>query len=701
MIDLKGLTHSLTETADLMVSMLVLVDSLPGCDVWLLHPRNLILALRQQPIRDLTIYTGPSGLSQWLALPQWVKLMVYPDNYYAKDRVAPVVQELIWQGMNKGEASKLVKAPPKTYGNGKLYKLNDANWAASEWPNEYTYTPPPFSLPLQLIPNSIPVALDFETGGGWKFKTQISGLAVGIGGSTWWITDEEQAKNTWEQSIQEGRPIYHGGNYDLAVAKSRGWALPVEYDDTLLMAFSGGEKTDDNERTLGLKVLANKYLHRSMRELRDFIGDTEFKRSGTLKADPLILAQYAQEDIRATLDLLPILRERMHRPTYELEMDIAPIVLGMDEVGFNADTKVLSNLAAWAERGMEAIEAWLQYNCSWAGNIGSVPQVQALLFDRLGLQSSLGRSTSKEALEELHWHPVAKRIRAWRRLESLKQEADTLLAQYIIDGRMHTTFFQYGGSTGRFSSGDPINLQNKRITLRKAFVADDDKSEWVYAADYGQIELRIPAYLANDKAMLQAIKEGRSLHKDLHTQLRELGINIEYIDVKRFDFGVFYGAEIEKIADILHCDLVMAGEIMDGLMSAWPEAMAWRKKVLQETYDNGNYNCSMRGRPYYYPGLDSPDFNIRSHTERAAVNRIIQGTAADVMKLAIKGIPELHKKYGGKLRLTVHDEVVGTIPKENAEAFVRDLRMVMLEAEPLIPLAVEIGLGKSWKEAKP
>jgi DNA polymerase I-like protein with 3'-5' exonuclease and polymerase domains len=644
---------------------------------------QLVKGLYTEEPHEVSVWTGPLGIENWLGLPLWVRLVVYPDGYEVKARVSPSVQEYIWSGLNKLKAKNKVK--------------KDGEFVS--WGDKWQPVEPTFTLQPTLLPQVQRVALDFETDAQWKFKAQPTGLAISDGQQQYWM-EGLTGEQAWNKVLVEQTPVFHGGVYDQAVAMGQGWQRPTEFEDTELLAFSAGEKWTDDARTLGLKVLAKTYLNREMRELKDFIPAAQFKRQGTVGADVVALAQYAKEDARATLDLLPILMDKTHKKTYELEKTLVPVVLNMERAGFPLDEGQLVTIRDAAVKGMDGITNWIYSVVGWSGNLRSPDQVASLVFDRLGLRSSLGRSTSKEAMQELKWHPVCKRVRAWRKLNSLRQEAEALLAQYYEGGYAYTNFNQAGASTGRFTSRNPINLQNKTSTLRKAFIAES-ASEVVYRADYSQIELRVAATLSNDQTMLQAIREGRSLHKDLHTQLTGLGIIVPYEKVKTFDFSLFYGADVDRVMLVLDCNKEQAVYVIDGVSAAWSEAMAWRKKVVQLAKDAGGFNTSLDGRPYYYPLLFSDDMSVRSHTERTVVNKPIQGTALDCLKKAMVGVPELHAKYGGQMRLTVHDEVCGTVPKESMEEFSRELRCVMLEAEPRIPLDVEIGFGDSWKTAKP
>ncbi len=662
--------------------------------------KGLTLHLRRSKPSSVRVVTGPEGIKHWLGLPTWVTLWVWPDNYEVHERVSPLVQELIWAGIDKVKAKQWEKKPPKKLGYD-IYLLSYNT--SMQWPELYDGGVERIE---ELLPYGEYIALDFETDAQYKFRAITTGLAAASNGQSvfagYYRYDGgvDVQRRGWESAISSSTPVFHNAAFDIGVAKGKGWTVPTVFEDTMLAAFSAGEKWREDRGLIGLKHLAKKYLGWDMKELSDLVPDGQMKKYGTLNVDPQALAQYAKEDARATLELLPILKDKAPENIYQLEKDLVPVVLEIEEAGFPLAQGPLLSIIDSANEGMGNIQNWLTEACGWSGNMNSPAQVSTLVYDQLGLKGSYGRSVGKEAMAELSWHPVCKRIRAWNKLESLHNEAMALNMQYIECGYAYTNFNQTGASTGRFSSSSPINLQNKTNTLRKAFVARD-KGEVVYRADYAQIELRIPAAWSGDKNMLAAITSGESLHKNLHKMILERGIRISYAQVKTFDFALFYGADVPRVMEVVHCTQEQAEDIISAVESSWEEAMAWRATQIQLAKDNLGWNYSMCGRPFWHPDLFSTDFKAYSHATRTAVNKPIQGTAADIMKQALLGVPELHRKYGGKARLTVHDEIAGTIPLENWELFKRDLRAVMLEAEPRVPLEVEIGYGKNWKEAKP
>lgn len=678
-----------------------------------------VRSLRGQEQSEIIVTTGPQGIDNWLGLPFWVQLKVWPDDYVVRERVSPLIQELIWAGVSKTKAKQWEKKPPVK--GRDIYDRSVQSvglWGSSVQRSGDES----ISIKSDGISSGVAslVALDFETDGGWLFKARPTALSVSDGQQSICIYDETpddkavimrdslaKGKSIWEQVVESSAiPVVHSANSDFSFAKGLGWKVPTEadqFEDTLLMAFSAGEKWTDDKQSLGLKVLQKKYLHQDRPTLTDFIPVSRLKKQGTLGADTGLMSYYGIQDTEGTRGLVEVLRPNVVENIYRLEKSLVPVIMDMEEAGFPLDPEVLMRISKAATKGKASIHAWCREAGLKVDNFNSTPQVSNLIYDQCGLQSSFGRSTGKEAMQELWWHPVAKRVRSWRKLDSLGDEADALLTQFYEGGIAYTTFNQAGGSTGRFSSSNPINLQNKTGTLRKAFISGD-KAQAVFRADYAQIELRIAATLAQDEAMLSAIREGRSLHRDLHASLvNDAGLTwLKYDQVKTFDFSLFYGGDVDRIRTVLNCDKETAARVMKAVEDKWYQAMAWRKDVLAETQDAGGVNYSMIGRKFLYPLLFTDDLEMRGHTERTAVNKPIQGTGADCIKVAMRDAHfYLKRKYGSQVRLTVHDELVGSTPWESINDFKKDLLEIMKEAEPRVPLDVEIGFGNNWFEAKP
>jgi DNA polymerase I len=650
---------------------------------------------------SVEVIVGPLEKDQWLALPQWVRLRVMPDGYDVVERVSPLVQELIWSGRPLSRAKSWEKKPPKK--EALLTQYNEAKVRVTyEWPKYWersveVFTPPGIG---ELV------ALDFETDGKFKKFAKTTGLAAfsQSGGSQFighHLEDGylQRQRDAWEDG-QVGVPIFHNAQFDIAIAQSHGWSVPQVWHDTQLMAFASGEKYRDDRKMIGLKVLASKYLGIEMIELDDFIPKAELKRNGTLNADPILLAEYAKADAKCTYQLYDVFKDhkKFNQRTYDLEREVTPVTIDMELGGIGVDEERLEKIRLYAEIGKLNIEKWFVENCEWDGNLNSPEQVSQLMYDKLGLKTQYGRSTSKEAMELLNWHPVAKRVRAWRKLDSLSSDARDMVA-CTHGGVLYTGFNQTGASTGRFSSSDPINMQNKVELLRSA-CKPHEEGHVFYTADYGQIELRIVAAMSSDRNMWKAINAGESMHRNLHRMLREFGIDIPYHAVKTFDFSLFYGADVPRVMEVVGCSRDKAEKIIDAVERLWEEAMVWRKLVVNQAVDNMGWNETLMGRPLYHPGLLSPDFKEFQDARRAAINKPIQGTGADILKMAMCTIPSLHRKYGGRMRITLHDEVAGTIPIEAQQAFKKDLEELMIGVEERVPLSVEIGFGENWMMAK-
>lgn len=348
--------------------------------------------------------------------------------------------------------------------------------------------------------------------------------------------------------------------------------------------------------------------------------------------------------------------------------------------------------------------------------MNSRDQLEVVLYDELKLSASgrktqTGkRSTAASALEELlGQHPIIDRILTYRELTKLKSTYLDPLPKLIHPktGRLHTRFNQTGTATGRLSSVDP-NLQNIPVRteigsrIRKAFRAAPGMK--LVVADYSQIELRVLAHLSGDENLIQVFREGR----DIHTQTAAWMFGLEPDKVgaeqrraaKTINFGVLYGMSAHRLSNELSIPYAEAENFIERYFASYPKVRAWIERVLAAARQNG-YVETMFGRRRFVTDLDSRIRSVREAAERMAFNMPVQGTAADLIKLAmVKLQPEL-EPLEAHLVLQVHDELLVEAPADRAEAVAGVVREVMQQAWALeVPLEVGIGIGENWLEAK-
>ena len=348
-------------------------------------------------------------------------------------------------------------------------------------------------------------------------------------------------------------------------------------------------------------------------------------------------------------------------------------------------------------------------------NINSTKQLGELLFEKLGLppvkKTKTGYSTNAEVLEKLkNKHPIISAIMDYRMLTKLKSTyADGLIKEIREDGRIHTTFQNLVTATGRLSSTEP-NLQNIPVRtdlgseIRKMFVP---KSGCVLVdADYSQIELRVLAHIAEDEVMQKAFCSGADIHTTTAAQV--FGVEMENVTslqrrhAKAVNFGIVYGISEFSLADDIGVSRYEARDYIDSYLANYRGVRRYMKQVVEDAKTVG-YTQTLYGRKRYIPELKSSNFNIRSGAERIALNTPIQGTAADLIKLAMIRVEQaLNDHYPeAKLLLQVHDELIVECPEAIAPQVAELISQQMQNvAELKVPLTAEAKYGKSWYEAK-
>ena len=399
----------------------------------------------------------------------------------------------------------------------------------------------------------------------------------------------------------------------------------------------------------------------------------------------------------------------------QIELPLCRVLYKMEKRGVSIDRSRLEQFGEMLSRRIADCEALIYAYSEEAFNINSTKQLGELLFERLGLppmkKTKTGYSTNAEVLEKLkNKHPIIPAIMDYRMLTKLKSTyADGLIKEIRADGRIHTTFQNLVTATGRLSSTEP-NLQNIPVRtdlgaeIRKMFVP---KAGCVLVdADYSQIELRVLAHIAGDKAMQAAFCEGR----DIHTATAAQVFGVEPQDVtalqrrhaKAVNFGIVYGISEFSLAEDIGVSRKEAKAYIDNYLDNYRGVREYMKNVVADARNRG-YTETMFGRKRCIPELSSSNFNIRSGAERIALNTPIQGTAADLIKLAmIRVETALNREFpAASLLLQVHDELIVECPEEQAAQVAQLVSREMENVFALsVPLTAEAKYGKSWYEAK-
>ena len=399
----------------------------------------------------------------------------------------------------------------------------------------------------------------------------------------------------------------------------------------------------------------------------------------------------------------------------EIELPLCPVLYRMEKLGIDIDRAQLEQFGQMLSQRIAGCEALIYSYSGGPFNINSTKQLGELLFEKLGLppgkNTKTGYSTNADVLEKLkNKHPIIPAIMDYRMLTKLKSTyADGLLKEIGTDGRIHTTFQNLVTATGRLSSTEP-NLQNIPVRtdlgaeIRKMFIP---KPGCVLVdADYSQIELRILAHIADDTTMQEAFRGGMDIHTVTASQV--FGVPPEQVTplqrrhAKAVNFGIVYGISEFSLAEDIGVSRYEAREYIDSYLANYRGVKAYMKRVVDDAREKG-YTETMFGRRRYIPELKSSNFNVRSGAERIALNTPIQGTAADLIKLAMSRVDRALAAHfpEARLLLQVHDELIVECPEEIAPQVAALVSREMEQVASLkVPLTAEAKIGKSWYDAK-
>ena len=433
------------------------------------------------------------------------------------------------------------------------------------------------------------------------------------------------------------------------------------------------------------------------------------------------LSQFAREDAAGVLSLAGKQRaqleaEGMLTLMREVEMPLLYVLFDMEQAGFQVDGRVLSQLGEELTKEAERLKEEVYRLSGVRGfNLNSPQQLGKVLFETLNLphgkKTQRGYSTDADTLEKVaDLHPCVPLILKYRQAVKLNSTyIDALLRKMDATGRVHTSFDQTGTATGRISSSEP-NLQNIPVRtelgreIRKAFVT---RPGYLLAdADYSQIELRVMAHFSGDHAMVDAFRKGQDIHT--RTAAEVYGVPMEQVtremrsSAKAVNFGLVYGISEFGLARNIGVSRYQAADFIARYFQRYPGVKKYMEEAVKKGYEQG-YAVTMMGRRRQLPELKAGNANTRNFGERAAMNTPVQGTAADIIKLAMVRVHDRLKKEGLKARLIlqVHDELLIEAPKEEEETVTRILRECMEQVFSLsVPLVAEVKTGESWYDTK-
>jgi DNA polymerase I len=508
------------------------------------------------------------------------------------------------------------------------------------------------------------------------------------------------------------RKIAHNAKYDMTVLVEHGLNVKNCTFDTMVAAHLLGEKA------LGLKALAFAKLGVEMMPISDLIG-TGAKQVTMDLVDIKRISDYACADADMTLQLEKVFRGQLDKEGLwqlfsDVEMPLIEVLMCMERNGVALDTDLLARMSRELGDRLQSVGASIFNEVGHQLNINSPQQLSSVLFEELHLtplRKSRGHySTDASVLEELRGtHPVIEMLVEYRQLSKLKSTYIDALPGLINSrtGRLHTTFNQTKTATGRLSSSDP-NLQNIPIRaemgrkIRQAFIAPPGC--YLLGADYSQIDLRSLAHLSHDKGLLDAFNRDEDIHSATASQL--FGVRLSEItpDMRRLaktvNFGVIYGMSSYGLEQATELSREEAAKFIVTYFEKYPGVKQYMESTKQQARDI-NYVQTLLGRRRHIPEVRSANRQIREAAERMAINMPVQGTSADIIKVAMLYMHREMKKLGlkSKMLLQVHDELVFEVPEEELGEMKKLVPDIMASALPLtVPLKVDTKVGSNWGE---
>lgn len=514
--------------------------------------------------------------------------------------------------------------------------------------------------------------------------------------------------------------VAHNLKFDLQMLMNVGIDVSGPFIDTMICDWL----LDASGRKHGLDACCLRHLRYEKIPTASLIG--EKGQISMLDCDLTELTRYACEDADFTLrlyhHLVPrIAEEGLAAVLTEIEMPLVPVLAAMESVGIHVDAGVLHEFAKRLDARIGELEEVIYTEAGGAFNINSPKQLGEILFEKLKVHELLGVkylkktksgfSTDESVLSRLAAHPLAKALLEYRSVAKLKGTYVDALPKIINQrsGRIHTSFHQTGTATGRLSSSEP-NLQNIPIRtelgqeIRKAFRPKEEG--WVIvSADYSQIELRLLAHLADEKSLAQAFAEGQDIHRT--TASKVFGMPPDQVDdttrsrAKAINFGIIYGMGARRLAAETGVSMGEATDFIDRYFAGYPGIGRFIEQAVKDGRDKG-YAITIAGRKRPLLGLNDPNQRNVASAENIAVNSPIQGSAADLIKLAMIRVAKRLRESGLKARLLlqVHDELVLECPAGEAQATGQLVKECMEQAMTLsVPLEVQVGNGSTWLEA--
>lgn len=569
-------------------------------------------------------------------------------------------------------------------------------------------------------------SLDTETTGVDPITAELVGMSFSFAENQAFYVPvpanrEEALKivNIFKPAFENPHSLKIGQNikYDLNVLAHYGVTLRGKMFDTMIAHY-----VLQPELRHGMDYLAEVYLHYETIKIEELIGPKGKKQGNMRDLPPADVYKYACEDADVTLKLKHVLEKELvengvEKLFEEIEMPLMPVLAYMERNGVRIDPEALKETSRHFTARMNQIEQEVYQLAGMEFNIASPKQVGEVLFDRLKIVEKAKKTktgqyvTSEEVLESLKGkHEIVGKILEHRGLKKLLGTYIDALPQLInpATGRIHTSFNQTVTATGRLSSSNP-NLQNIPIRnedgkeIRKAFIPDEGCE--FFSADYSQIELRIMAHLSEDPHMIEAFQKGQDIHAATAAKIYKVKLEDvtreQRSKAKTANFGIIYGISVFGLAERLNVDRKEAKELIDGYFENYPKVKAYMDESIRQAREKG-YIETIFKRKRYLPDINSKNAVVRGYAERNAINAPIQGSAADIIKVAMIRIYRRFQEEGirSKMILQVHDELNFSVLPEEKEK-VQQIVISEMEAayKMKAPLRADYGWGQNWLEA--
>lgn len=568
---------------------------------------------------------------------------------------------------------------------------------------------------LQKLPHNEEIFIDTETTSKNPMIAEMIGLGLGTKEEFFYIPFSQEMIQIVKNFLENKKISFIGHNikYDMHVLLNYNIQLPDPKFDTMIAS----HLLNAHENHHSLSELTWKYFHYKKTTFNDLFEKTKSKNLSDLPLDQI--AEYCSEDLFFTSRLYPLFHEKLIERSLQnifvnIEMPLIPVLLRMERQGISLNSHKIAELSEMLAYQLHQLEKEIFSYTNKPFNINSPKQLSHILFHQLHIPSkkktSLGYSTKAAILESLKpFHPIIDKILTYRSLEKLRASYVDSLPHEIHPKthRIHSSFHQSVTTTGRLSSTDP-NLQNipKRTPegrkIREAFQAEEKYS--FVSADYSQIELRILAHLSEDAKLLEAFQKDEDIHqacaaKIFHVPLHKVSSAMR-TKAKAVNFGILYGQQDFGLSQLLHITLAEASHLKHEYFKTFPQVHTFIQKCIENAQKTGRAK-TLFGRERKLSDILSKNAILRARAERLAINTVIQGSQADIIKLAMIQIDKKWKEGSKKwnMILQIHDELLFECLDIEIDRLVRSISTIMENVVQLkVPLKVNFSIGKNWGE---